>query len=320
MLILNSNHIKESVSPLEILEAVEQAMLLQESGDFNMPDRLHLEKNNNVLLLMPALAGNYFSTKLVSVFPDNKKLKQPVIYGTVILNDGNTGKPLAMLDGTTVTALRTGAVGALGIAYTTPKNVESIGLFGAGYQGFHQLMFACIVRNIKQVFIYDPYNKDIELFKNQLTDLLPHINFVIEKKAEKTISKSEAIITATTSQTPVLPNNKEFLEGKHFIGLGSFKPDMREFPDELFQLLKEVIIDTDHAKHESGDIRIPLSSGKLSDTQIVRLGQVINNEINIDENSTTFFKSVGMALFDLLTAETIYEKALEKGIGTEVEM
>ena len=319
MLILNSNDIKNSVSILNVLEAVEKAFLIQEEGNFIMPDRMHVESGENVLLLMPAITKNHFSTKLVSVFPENAKINEPVIYGTVVLNDGKTGKPLALMEGSTLTALRTGAVGGLGIAYTTPKEDSSIGLIGAGLQGFNQLLFACTVRNIETVSIYDAYKKDLSGFVKDLKNYLPHIDFIIAKDAAEVLSVSEIIITATTSQTPVLPDDPKLLQGKHFIGLGSFKPEMQEFPLSLYGLIEEIIVDTDLAKKESGDVRIPLENGWINDNNIYRLGQVINKEVNIDGTETSVFKSVGMALFDLLTAEMIYKKAIEKGIGTEIE-
>ncbi len=132
------------------------------------------------------------------------------------------------------------------------------------------------------------------------------------------VANSEVVVTATTSTTPVIPDDKKLIKGKHFIGIGSYQPDMRDFPDALFELLNTVLIDTGHATGESGDVRIPLETGMITEDQIVRIGRVINKEAEIDTSRTTFFKSVGMALFDLLTAEMIYKKALEKGLGTEV--
>lgn len=318
MLILNSEQIKNSVSILDVLSSVEKAFLLQENGDFLMPDRMHVENKENVLLLMPAFAGNYFSTKLVSVFPENVKKGEPFIYGAVILNDGSTGKPLAMLDGSMLTGLRTGAVGGLGTAYTSPKEATRLGLIGAGFQGFHQVLFACTVRNITTVNVFDPFSKNIKKFISDLKKYLPHIVFNISNSSDDLVSVSEIIITATTSQTPVISNDPKLLKEKHFIGLGSFTPDMREFPDTLFSLTEKVIIDTDLASKESGDLKIPLANNLISESQLLRLGQLINGEKELDTSKTTFFKSVGMALFDLLTAETIYKKAKEKGLGTEV--
>jgi len=318
MLILNANDIKNCFSNKDALTAVKDACLIQENGSFNMPDRMHIEDDNNTFLLMPALTNDYSSTKLVSVFPDNPKINEPLIYSSVILNDGNTGKPLALINGSTLTKLRTAAVGSLGIEYTTPKGIETLGLIGAGVQGIQQIISACEVRAIKEVFIYDPYTRNLADVINKLKNQLPGVGFSIASDSTNLLSNSECIIAATTSNIPVLPDEVSLLQGRHYIGIGSFRPDMREFPDALFSLLSEVIIDTDLAKKETGDLGIPIERNLISNEQIFRLGQIINKEKQIDTGKTTFFKSVGMALFDLVTAKMIYENAIEDGIGTEV--
>jgi ornithine cyclodeaminase len=280
---------------------------------------MHVEYNENLLLLMPCFADKLFSTKLVSVFPGNKDLGKPVIYGSVVLNDGITGDPLALLNGSKLTALRTGAVGALGLAYTSPRNIHRLGLVGAGVQGFHQVLFCCAIREIKKVFIYDPYNKDLIQFIDELKTYLPDVEFLLSNDPEGLVSNSEAIITATTSLTPVLPDDSDLYQNKSIIGIGSFKPQMQELPDSLFPNLENVFVDTLHAKMESGDLSIRLDSGIINEDQINTLGKLINKQLKIDENQTTFFKSVGMALFDLMVAKRIYQNATKKGIGREVD-
>jgi ornithine cyclodeaminase len=319
MLILNKDDILKSVTFDELLKAVEEAFIIQEKGNFLMPDRLHIDYNENVLLLMPAFTGDYFSTKLVSVFPENRKKNLPVIFGSVLLNDGTTGETLALLEASKLTALRTGAVGALGIVHTTPVDVSSVGLIGAGEQGFHQVLFACAVRNIKSVTLFDAFNSNLNDFVDSLKKYLPEIDFKIAKNSEEVVKNSEVIITATTSEAPVIPDDKDLLKGKHFIGIGSYKPSMREFPDNLFRLLDNAIIDTPFAMTESGDISVPIEKGLIKKEDIYTLGSLINKKVKINENVTTLFKSVGMALFDLVTARLIYRKALEKNIGTSVE-
>ena len=108
------------------------------------------------------------------------------------------------------------------------------------------------------------------------------------------------------------------MKEKHIIGIGSYKPEMQELPDALFRTLNQIFVDTEHAKKESGDLSIRLANGLIQEDQIYTLGKLINKEIIIDDSQTTLFKSVGMALFDLIVARKIYLNALDKGIGTEV--
>lgn len=320
MLLLNESDIIKAVDFNELLKSVEEAFLIQEEGSFNMPDRTHIDQNGNVLLMMPCFTDDYFSTKLVSVFPENKNIGKPVLYGSVLLNDGQTGEPLAFLNGSKLTALRTAAVGALGLLYTTPKNLKTLGLIGAGVQGFHQVLFACAVREIEQVSIYDPFNNNLDAFIGDLKKYLPDVQITKSASAKELMKNSEAIITATTSMKPVLPDDKNLFEGKHFIGIGSYKPEMQELPDSLFKKVDQIFVDTPHASKESGDISIRIKNGLVKEDQIYTLGKLINKEVTIDEHQTSLFKSVGMALFDLIVAKRIYLNAIEKGIGTNVEL
>ncbi len=317
MRIINNQQLIQAAGPLDFLSAMEKAFLVQETGDFLMPDRIHAGYRGNVLLLMPAFYQKYFGTKLVSVFPDNHQNGENIITGVMVLNDGTTGKPLAILDATGLTAFRTAAVGALGIAYTTPKNVTSLGLIGAGTQGFHQALFACVIRNINKLAVYDPYHPDLPAFVEKLHKNLPHVALSVKKDAPSLVQESEVIITATTSLRPVIPEDAD-MQGKHFIGIGSYKPEMREFPDTLYENLENLVIDTEQARTESGDVRIPLRNNLISNENVIRLGQLINGSKQLDVSGTTFFKTVGMALFDLMAAQMVYEKATEKGLGTIV--
>ena len=319
MLILNESDIIKSVDFNDLLLSVEDAFLLQESGEFHMPERTHVDHDGNVLLLMPCFADDLFSTKLVSVFPGNKDLDKPAIYGSVIFNDGNTGEPLALMNGSKLTALRTGAVGALGLAYTSPTDIKTLGLVGAGVQGFHQVLLCCAVREINKVFIYDPFSKDLNQFIGDLKKYLPEVEFLVSNNPKDLVRNSESIITATTSLEPVLTDDSDLYKNKSIIGIGSYKPQIQELPDSLFLNLENVFVDTHHAKKESGDLSIRLDSGMINEDQIYTLGKLINKQLKINENQTTLFKSVGMALFDLMVAKKIYQNARENGIGTEVK-
>lgn len=319
MRIINKNDFIQAAGPLDFLSAVEKAFLLQEKGDFFMPDRLHVSYNGNVLLLMPAFQNQYFGTKLVSVFPENRQKGKPVIQGTMLLNDGHTGEPLALMDAGMLTAFRTAAVGALGITYTTPKDVTRLGLIGAGTQGFHQVLFAAIVRNIREIYLFDPYHPDLKTFAEKLKKYLPGKKIILENDVAPLVSHAQVIITATTSEEPVIPETAD-IQGKHFIGIGSYKPEMREMPEKLFHQLQHLVIDTPHTRKESGDVALPLKNHWIKETQILRLGELINETKSIDVSKTTFFKTAGMALFDLLAAQMIYEKAREKNIGIDVEL
>jgi len=317
ILCLGEDDILKAVSFSEIMNAVENAMLIYEKKQFQMPVRMHADYMGNTLLLMPCFTPKKFGTKLVSLFPENTRKNLPVLFGTMILNDGETGKPLALVNGSKLTALRTGAVGGVSIRYLTPLNVRTLGIIGAGVQGFHQVLFACTERQFSDVFIFDQSITKIPSFIEKLSRDLRQVKLHQAGSAKELLKESAVIITATNSEKPVLPDQEDLLRGKHFVGIGSYKPNMREFPDALFKISDQMFIDTEHALDESGDVIDPLKNGWIKNDQLFTLGKLIQGKID-RKGETTLFKSVGMALFDVVVSELIYEKAVEKGLGQEV--
>ena len=127
-------------------------------------------------------------------------------------------------------------------------------------------------------------------------------------------SKSEIICTTTPSTNPVLPNDRELLEGKCIIAVGSYTPEMREIPDVIWDLVDNVYIELPYACEESGDLSQPLAEGRLTKDRVVLMDQYLAS--GADEETvarkTTYFKTVGMGLFDVCIAQKILEQAKER--------
>ncbi|MSS42537.1 ornithine cyclodeaminase family protein [Anaerosalibacter bizertensis] len=322
MLYLNEKDINKCITLNEIMDEIEKTFILYEKNKFYMPDRIHVDYKNKTILYMPCFLENIFGTKFLTVFPENRKKSRPVIDGLMLLNDYDTGETISILDGKTLTALRTGAVGGTGIRHITPKDVKTVGLVGAGVQGFNQLRFACEARDIEKIIVFDLFKEKLPDFIQKVKEQISGVEVVSVENTEELLKESDIVITTTTSNEPVFPNKKELFKGKNFIGIGSYKPNMREYPDALISVLNKVYIDTEFAKEETGDLSNPLERGLLKDNQIETLGNYILYEKNKEEiiKGTTWFKSVGMALFDIVVAHLIYNKAKEKGIGQEIEL
>lgn len=322
MLYLNEKDINKCISLDEIMNEIEKSFKTYEENRFFMPDRIHVDYKNKTILYMPCFLENTFGTKVLTVFPENRKKRKPVIDGLMLLNDYDTGETVSIIDGKTLTALRTGAVGGVGIRHTTPENVKTVGLVGAGVQGFNQLKFACEARKVEKVVIFDLFKEKLPEFIERVKGEIPNVEVSSVETTEDLLGESEIIITTTTANQPVFPNEEKLFEGKHFIGIGSYKPNMREYPDALISVLNKVYIDTEFAKEETGDLSQPIEKGLLKNSQIETFGNYLLNETNKEEivKGTTWFKSVGMALFDIVVAQLIYEKAKEKGIGQKVEI
>ncbi|MGA8265389.1 MAG: ornithine cyclodeaminase family protein [Ignavibacteriaceae bacterium] len=320
MLILNHEEIIKSASFSELIDAAEKAMLIHASRKFQMPVRLHVDYNQNTLLAMPCFTEEKFGTKLVSLFPDNSKAGIPVTKGLMILNDGKTGEPLALMNGATITALRTSAIGSLSIKLLARQNVKKLGVVGAGVQGYYQALFANTVRNFSDIFINDINIERVSDLSKKLSGSLPDTKIHICNSPEEILKNSEVVITVTNTKTPLFPNESSLFNEKHFVGIGSYKPEMMEYPEAFFRQLDKIYIDTEHAFEETGDLITPIKQGWIRKEQVVSIADAIQNNSIIIKDGISFFKSVGMALFDVVTADLIYKKAMELKIGEMVNI
>lgn len=315
MIVLSKEQIEEMVDPDQMMDQIEEAYRIYGSGEFYMPPRPTVEHENKQLMYMPCYTKDIIGTKILSIFPENSKLGLPSIDGIVLLNDYTTGAPLAVMDGQSVTAWRTGAVGGVGIRHLSRKDCRTVGIIGAGMQGFHQAVYACAARDIHTVYVFNHSGRD-------LTDYLERLKKAIDKEdvkvvqckaVEELVRNSDIICTTTPSTTPVLPDDKELLRGKCIIAIGSYMPEMREIPDAVLDLVDNVYIELPYACEESGDLSQPLASGKLTKDRVKLMHEyLVSGEKEIKEGQTTYFKSVGMGLFDVCIAQKLYEVAKEK--------
>jgi len=309
MIVLSKEQIEEMVDPDQMMDQIEEAYRIYGSGEFYMPPRPTVEHENKQLMYMPCYTKDIIGTKILSIFPENSKLGLPSIDGIVLLNDYTTGAPLAVMDGQSVTAWRTGAVGGVGIRHLSRKDCRTVGIIGAGMQGFHQAVYACAARDIHTVYVFNHSDRD-------LTDYLERLKKAIDKEdvkvvqckaVEELVRNSDIICTTTPSTTPVLPDDKELLRGKCIIAIGSYMPEMREIPDAVLDLVDNVYIELPYACEESGDLSQPLASGKLTKDRVKLMHEyLVSGEKEIKEGQTTYFKSVGMGLFDLLSGWTAW--------------
>jgi len=322
MIVLNSKDISRAITRKELLEAIKKAMLIQEKGDFVQPDRTHVDLNPGTLLLMPGSSRQMLGIKVITLFENNIRSGMPVLQGLMLLYDGKNGKPLSLLDGARLTALRTAAVGAVGISCLAPENVAGLGIVGLGVQGIEQALMSLSVRSFSRITLVDRDAVRLQKAAEIIHREYPRINIDTTDDAAVMLALSEVVITATNSEIPVLPDDAELLQGKLFVGIGSYKPGMRELPRALYRDTTQVFIDTSLALKESGDLIGPLEEGLLNSDSIRTLGEIIESS-DIKERikgSTIIYKSVGMALFDLLTAQAVFLNAEKRNIGQKIEI
>lgn len=315
MLFLNENDIKKAVTINDVIEAVDSAYRLYEANQFQMPLRMHVSEKENTLLLMPCFTAGAIGTKLVTLFPNNKHV--PMLQGIVILNSSETGEVKGILEGSFLTGLRTGAVGGSAVRHLARKDATKLSIIGTGVQGLYQAVAACSQRPITDIYLYNRSPEKLPEFIAQLENWIETtVHLHPMDTVEEAIKNVDIIITSTSSNDPVLPNEKHLLRNKLVIGVGSYQPSMQEFPEALYELTDTILVDTEHAIDESGDLINPLAQGLIKPSSVQKMSTYILSEPKPSLGNTTVFKSTGMALFDVVVANTIYQKAMDKGVGT----
>ena len=320
MRFLSGRDLHDLLPPYALIDAVEQGLRDFADQQVTVPARQHTQRGEVTLLTMPAIGRYAFGVKVVSVVPSNATRGLPVIHGLMTLCDGVSGLPLAVLDAAALTAQRTGAVSALGLKYTTPAEVDSIGIVGTGVQGTWQAIFACAVRPVRTIYFVARNEDKARRFVDLVSRQVPSVRTSRCGDVHELLSSTQVVIAATTSNKPVLPDDRHRLEGKHFTSVGSFKPTMQELPDSVYALAQKVVVDSDAAQEEVGDLIGPLSSGVISPENILPIAELVVGKRWIDTAGTTVFKSVGLALYDLYTAQAFCAEAQRLGRGTLLDI
>lgn len=322
MLYLNEQAINRAVSMIDVMDGIDQSYALYEQSDFNMPMRTQVQDDKNTLVLMPCFTEENIATKLVTVFPDNAELKKPTIHGMIVLNCNKTGTVKALMDGAFVTGLRTGAIGGSAIRHLARPDVTTLAVIGTGVQGYFQTIAACNARDFEAIYIYNrtPGEKVKEFVEKLRTELGTEIQIYDVDTPDKAIKQADVIITATTSSEPVLPNDPDILSGKLIIGVGSFQPTMREFPEALYEVASRILVDSSDAIDESGDIATPLQKEWISEQDVQTFSSYLKEEKTMmAKGETIVFKSTGMALFDNVVASVVYESAIKGRVGITLD-
>ena len=227
--ILTAADIRAALTMRDAIDAVETAYAQLSAGKATMPLRSRVHTNKGVSLLMPAHLHDSgdFAVKIVSVYGDNPKLNLPTVTATVLAFDPETGLPLALMEGDTLTALRTGAAGGVAARYLARKDAQVAALFGAGVQATAQLQAAMAVRSIRKVWVVDPFEDAVNRLMEAVAGWPDAPEVVVADSPRAAVSQADIVMAATTTKTPLFDGN-DLKPGTHVTGVGSFTPEMQE--------------------------------------------------------------------------------------------
>ena len=308
----------------ECIDKMEEAFAALGRGEVESPLRTRIAMSDlrNILFMPSLIRGslNTLSLKVVSVYPDIGPGK-PSLSALVAVIDGSDGAVRALIEGATLTSIRTGAVSGLSCRYLARKGSETLGMIGAGGQAFQQVNAVHAEAGIGRVRIFSlEHDRSLALAERCRREL--GIEATVCEDAEKAIEGTDVIVTATTSKVPVFDGRK-VREGTHVVSMGAYTPDAREM-DSAFASRASIFVDSKEAAlEEAGDILIPMKEGAIASESIkgdlaglvmgrVR-GRVSNSEI-------TWFKSVGLAFEDNIIGWLLYQKALAKSVGSWIQL
>ena len=323
MLLLSKEDISRVVTMRDMIEACKTAYKMVADGTIDNPLRTVIRgKDNGTFLFMPSYAPDLDTAalKVVNIFPHNTERGLFTSPAQVMLIDGSTGYITALLDGTFVTQLRTGASTGVAFDLLAKENCRKGALIGTGGQAAAQLEAMICARHPEEVAIYsrnqDKCLRFTQLMQAKLADY--GVRFYAASGSDDAIDDADLIIAATTSSEPVFDGTK-VKPGATVSGVGTYEPHKHELDPALLTRASGIICDSvDAVLAESGDLLIPINDGTLTvDAVRGSIGDVINGTIpgRMNDEEIIVYETVGVAAQDLVSARMIYDKALAAGIG-----
>jgi ornithine cyclodeaminase/alanine dehydrogenase-like protein (mu-crystallin family) len=324
VLILARADLERVLSPLDVVDAMAAAFRRYGDGLATVPPRSAAAVGSDgVLLTMPAAfadgADRGLGVKQITVYPGNRAHGHPTLYATYVLMDGDSGSPLALLEGTYLTGIRTGATSALAARLLAHPDARRVACFGAGVQARFQLLCLAATRRLECVDVIGRTAERTRAFAQSMTRSLgipvEHVD-----DPHRAVAGAQLIVCATTSATPVV-SGADLSPGAHVDAVGAFRPTDRELDGETIRRARVVVDTYAGALEEAGDVLIPLADGTIERGHVAaELAEIVTGRRpgRTSDAEITVFKSVGFALEDLAAARLAYDRARSQGIGKEV--
>ncbi len=309
MRVLDAAQVRAAAPMPQLLDAVEAAYRDVATGRDRSPIRKRIPMGGGDLVLMPGVreGGAGASVKLVTVMPGNAARGLPTIHALVAWFDAVTGEPLAVLDGATVTAMRTGAASGVGARLLSRPDARILALFGVGAQAAWQVRAVMAARQISEVRVYARTPARREAFAAEMAqELGPGVVVRASRSAEEAVSGADIVCCATTSSRPIFSADW-IAPGTHVNAVGSFRLDMVELPPELFGRAALVAVDSrEAALEEAGELVAAIQAGLIAADGFTEIGEIGPDwAAGRDPAAITIFKSVGLAIQDVAAAELV---------------
>lgn len=325
MLVLSEKQVQSLIDIADLISTLETAHIQYSTGKAVMPVRLvvPLPQIQGRITSMPGFLDEdkALGMKVVTYFQENPGRNLPAILGTILLFSAETGKLIAVMDGSYVTAIRTACASAMATKALANAETAVLGILGAGIQARAHIQALTHVKQIERIKIYSPSGASAAGIKK---DLEPAMKIAIEvaASAEDAVRDVDLLVTGSTAREPIVKS--DWLKaGVHINAVGSHRPDYREIDGATMARAKVVVDSRAAIMAECGDILLAIKENLISENHIHgEIGEVLagTKAGRSSASEVTLYKSVGIAIQDVATAHLVYQKALEQGVGTTVEI
>lgn len=297
-LYLDEEQVRQHLRMEELIPAMEKALIDFSAGKVTQPVRsvITVDPPGGFFGMMPALTPEGLGIKIVTFYATNAERGIPTHMATIFLVDPETGAPLAVMDGTLITEMRTAAVSAAATKLLASPDAKILAILGSGVQARSHVEALKLVRRFEKIRVWSPTAAHAECFAKEVG--------AKAMSAEEAVRGADVVVTATNSKTAVLKGS--WLEpGCHVNAVGACRPDWRELDDDAMTKSVGFVDSREAAMKESGDVI--LSGAKI----YAELGEALASKIPPRENETTIFKSLGMAVEDIAAALLVYRSVTE---------
>lgn len=321
VLVINSKQVRELLPMNECMDAMEGALMALKRGEAINPLRLvtTLPDQHGYLITMPSVVSGAMGVKLISVMPHNHDTAFDSHMGAVMLFESEHGVPLALMEAGAITAIRTAAVSGVATRLLACKDAGDLAILGSGVQARTHLEAMAVARQLRRVRVWSRNPDHARAFAEQES---ARVGITIEpmETVQAAVTGADLICTTTAASEPILKG--EWVgSGTHLNVVGASLPTARETDTTLMVKARLFVDRRESTLKESGDFLIPRQEGAISDDHIqAELGEVLlaQNPGRRGTDEITLFKSLGLAIEDLASAQVIYAKAKQQGIGVSV--
>ncbi|MCU1236647.1 MAG: ornithine cyclodeaminase [Candidatus Solibacter sp.] len=307
----------------ELIDAMQAALIAFSAGRVVQPVRTVMEYRGGAFFgLMPALdPDGLLGAKILTVVPENLASGLPSHQALIALFEPGSGAVLAIVDGRYITEARTAAVSAVSVRHMAREDARVLAIIGSGVQAHSHMEALRMVREFEEVRVWSPNRERLEKFAGDWK-VKSAGKVKAAASAEEAVRGADVVVLATASNTPVI-EGAWVGDGAHVVAVGACRPTTREMPTELVARALVVVDSQAAAMKEAGDILLPIAEGRITADHIhAELGAVAG-EVRAGRagaEQVTLFKSLGLAIEDVVSAGLAYRRAVAGGRGIQVPL